>query len=247
MALSISTSSLLRTPSDVSNPGVNESITYISNPDHSLTFTTGNGACTFTYDADDGDTDLISYVGISGHNIGEGGVVTVYHGGTLVGTHTVGKRNNVIMITFTPQVFTSIAITVTPVSAGTPTTFSYIDGGSYLSIETGEQAGYKRNWLNRGLTQKTTSNTQGAPASSLLKRIPLTGTLSLPNELSGFSRDEWQDFIDYAYEYPFFVKEVESNAASSYVCFDPKFSTESHAQTLALDSLSVTFKAYNGL
>lgn len=248
MALSITTSSVLRTPSNISNPGAGEVESNISSADHSLTYTTGAGGCEFLWDPDDGSSYQISYLAISGHNLRVGDTVTVEYGALLLGAHTIQRGGGAIMITWSPIDFDSaITVTISPTDPARATTISYMVGGLHMEIDTGEQAGYKRLWLNRNVTRETTTNMLAAPVSTLTKRVVLKGSLSLPNQTAEFSQGEWQAFIGFTFEYPFFIKEIEGNPDSSYVCFDPLFSTSSHSQTRALDSLTVSFKAYNGL
>ena len=95
--------------------------------------------------------------------------------------------------------------------------------------------------------QRTTTNLQVGPVSSLTQKKVLKGTLSLPNEVIAFAEGDWQDFIDFAFEQPFFIKEDENKPQSSYICFDPSFDTNAHSQTRSLDVLKLKFTAFNGL
>jgi hypothetical protein len=247
MSLSISTSNVLegQIPS-IGDAGVGEVAANISDPNHSLNYTCGTGGVPF--DIQYGSQFDISYVAISGHNAANPAPATIelYDDTLLIDSVTV-KRNNNIMFTFPEQSFTNLKIRFVTSPATFQTTVSFIAAGQHLTLLTGEQSGYKRNWLNRHTTQRTTTNLQVGPVSSLTQSKALKGTLTLPNELAIFSTGEWQDFIDFAFDQPFFIKEVESKPESSYICFDPMPDTNSHSQTLKLDVLKLIFTVYNGL
>ena len=253
MALSISTSNvLLDAVPTIDNPGANEVPANISDPDHSLTYTCGTNGGTY-FDIHYGAKSDISYVAVSGHNVSLNSASTsirVYNGSTLIDSASIDRDHNV-MLTFPEMDFTDLTVRfsggVGPDPLPTAVTVTFVAAGKHLSIATGEQAGFKRNWLNRHTTQRTTTNLQVGPVSSLTQRKALKGSLSLPNETPAFSQGEWQTFIDFAFEQPFFIKEVEDLGQSSYICFDPSFNTSSHGQTLALDVLKLDFTVYNGL
>jgi hypothetical protein len=252
--LSISTSNAILgiTPSILNSAGIGEVAANISDPDHSLNYTSGTSGDDFLifYPA----MSDISYVAISGHTAATPANATVelWSGTPLGGGTKIDEvalvRNNNIMFTFPEQDFLS---GLTVVFKTVPTTYqmtvSYIAAGKHLTIETGEQAGYKRNWLNRHVTQRTTTNLQVGPVSSLTQNKSLAGTLSLPNEVIAFAEGTWQTFIDFAFDQPFFIKEVSSKPESSYICFDPSFDTNAHGQTTSLDVLKLKFTVFNGL
>jgi hypothetical protein len=127
------------------------------------------------------------------------------------------------------------------------TTISFIAAGEHLSIITGEQAGYKRAWLNRHTTQRTTTNLVVGPVAGTRKSKALMGNLLFPNEQAAFAEDEWQTFIDFSFDQPFFIKEQEDKPESTYINFDPKHSINAHALTRVLDVIGLKFTAYNGL
>ena len=252
--LSISTSNALLgvTPSILNSAGVGQVAANISDPDHSLNYQSGTSSDDFIifYPA----VSDISYVAISGQTSASlfSSTIELWSGTPLGGGTKIDEviitRNNNIMFTFPEQDFAS---GLTVVFKTSPTTYqtivTYIAAGKNLTISTGEQSGYKRNWLNRHLTQRTTTNLQVGPVSSLTQKKSLIGTLSLPSQLSSFAEDEWQTFIDFSFEQPFFIKEVSSKPQSSYICFDPSFETNSHSKTTSLDVLRLKFKVFNGL
>lgn len=247
MALSISTTNVLtgQTPV-VTDPGTNEIASNISSSDHSLTYTCGTAVGDFQVDY--GAQTNISYVGISGHTAATPAPASIelYDGAMLIDSVAL-KRNNNVMFTFSSMSFTNLIVKFITVPNNFQMTVSFIAAGQHLTIATGEQAGYKRNWLNRPTVQRTTTNFQVGPVSSLTKKKSLKGTLSLPNEAISFVQDEWQDFIDFAFDEPFFIKEVTDKPESSYICFDPAFDANAHAQTRKLDMIKLKFTVFNGL
>lgn len=247
MTLSITRSNVLLdlTPT-ITDSETNEVASNISSPDHSLNYTSGTSSSDFKVDY--GVQTDISYVAVSGHTAATNTDATIelLDNGLLIGSVLL-KRNNNVMFTFPAMSFTSLEVKFKTTPNTYSTTVSFIAAGRHLEIDTGEQAGYKRNWLNRHTTQRTTTNLQVGPVSSLTQKKALKGVLSLPNESAIFSTDEWQNFIDFSYEQPFFIKEVSDKPESSYICFDPKFDTMAHSQTRALDVLKLKFTLFNGL
>jgi hypothetical protein len=193
-------------------------------------------------------TTVISYLAISGHDAATPANATIqlFDDVTLIDSVALTRNNNV-MFTFNAQSFTDLIVKFVTVPNTFVTTVSYIAAGNHLSITTGEQAGYARNWLKRHLRQKTTTGLQSSPIATTKRKKPMKGSLVLPNELISFSRGDWQDFLDFAEGQPFFIKEVDSLPESSYICYDPVDNTAAHSQTRALDVLRLSFNAYNGL
>lgn len=247
MALSISTTNVLinQTPTIV-DPGTDEVAANISDPDHSLNYTCGT--LTGDFEVNYGAQTNISYVAISGHTAATPAAATIelYDGAVLIDSVSLVRNNN-IMFTFPSMSFTTLKVRFVTLPNNFQATVSFIAAGQHLELATGEQAGYKRNWLNRHQVQRSTTNLQVGPVSSLTQKKSLKGTLSLPNEVIAFVEDDWQTFIDFAFDEPFFIKEVESKPESSYICFDPMFDTNAHSQTRALDMVKLKFTVFNGL
>ena len=245
--LSISTSNVLidQTPVIV-DAGIGEEAANISDPDHSLNYTCGSSIQHFSVSY--GAQTNISYVGISGHNSATPAQATIelYNGLTLIDSVVI-KRNHNVMFTFPAQAFQDLIVKFITVPVTYQLTLSFIAAGKHLTISKGEQAGYKRAWLNRHTTQKTTTNLVVGPVAGTRKSMALKGTLTFPNELASFAESEWQDFIDFSFDQPFFIKEQIEKPESSYICFDPKHDVKSHSQTRVLDVISLKFTAYNGL
>ena len=247
MALSISKSNVLTNVVPTFNdPGTGEIAANISDPDHSLNYTCGTSTGHFLVSY--GAQTNISYIAVSGHTAATPAPATIeiYDDALLIDSVVISRNHN-LMFTFPLHDFTNLIVKFITVPNNYQMTVSFIAAGEYLSIETGEQSGYSRNWLNRHLTQRTTTNLQVGPVSSLTQKKTLSGTLSLPNELISFAENDWQDFIDFAFEQPFFIKEQTDKPQSSYICFDPKFDTNAHSQTRALDVLKLKFTVFNGL
>jgi len=245
--LSISTSNVLEglIPT-ITNAGIGDVAANISDPDHSLNYTCGTSSTAF--EVSYGAQTNISYVAISGHTSATPAQSTIelYNDTTLIDS-VVLQRNNNVMFTFAAQAFQDLRIKFITVPSTYQMTVSFIAAGEYITITTGEQSGYSRNWLNRHISQRTTTNLQVGPVSTLTQNKSLKGTLTLPNEVISFAEGAWQTFIDFAFEQPFFIKEVKSKPQSTYICFNPTFDTNAHSQTRALDVLKLKFTLFNGL
>ena len=245
--LSISTSNILtdRIPT-VTSAGAGEVPANISDPDHSLNYTSSPAAELFTVNY--GFIQNISYVAISGQTSAGalGSTIKIYDGITPIDSVTTSRNHN-IMFTFEATSFTELIIEFETSQLTQQVTVSFIAAGSHLQVSTGEQAGYSRAWLLRHTDESVTTNLLSAPIGATQKNKPMKGSLSLPNQEAVFSQGLWQTFIDFSYQQPFFIKEVDSMPESSYICFDPKHSIKAHPQTRLLDAIMLKFTAYNGL
>lgn len=230
----------------ITDPGTDEIPSNISDPDHSLNYTCGTSVGDFAVSY--GAQTNISYVAISGHTAATPTQATIelYNDTTLIDS-VVLQRNNNVMFTFPTQTFQDLIIKFITIPNNFQMTVSYIAAGEHLTLATGEQAGYKRSWLMRHLTQRTTTNLQVAPVSTTQKSKAMKGMLTLPNEFASFAEGTWQSFIDFSYEQPFFIKEISSKPESTYICFDPKFNVSAHPTTRTLDVLSLSFTLFNGM
>tara|TARA_R110000765_G_scaffold149359_1_gene251997 strand:- start:422 stop:1168 length:747 start_codon:yes stop_codon:yes gene_type:complete len=245
--LAISTSNvLIDVVPTLTDAGTGEVAANISDPDHSLNYTCGTAIGDFQ--ASYGVQNNISYVAISGHTAATPATATIelYDNVTLIDTVTITRNNN-IMFTFPEMSFTDLIVKFITVPNNYQMTVSFIAAGKYLAIETGQQAGYARNWLNRHVTQRSNSTLEVGPISSTQRAKALKGMLSLPNELAIFTEGTWQDFIDFSFEQPFFIKEFQDKPESSYICYDPMPGVKSHPQTPTLDVITLKFTVYNGL
>jgi len=220
----------------------------ITSPDHSLTYTSvPDGSGSFRVFIDDHED--VEYVAISGHTAvpnGGSAVVSFGFGTTVVDSVTLFRNNNV-MFTFEPMDLGGFFVQFTPSFPSHPVTLSQVAIGRLIDVEEGEQAGYKRNWLKRSIKQRTTSNRTSAPVSAIQKTEPLSATLNIPNIDAHLSQNDYQRFIDYTFEQPFFIKEVEDLPESSYICYDPEHDIVAHRATPLLNRATIKFKAYNGL
>tara|TARA_R110000737_G_scaffold266435_1_gene274034 strand:+ start:738 stop:1484 length:747 start_codon:yes stop_codon:yes gene_type:complete len=245
--VSISTSNvLLGVVPIITDVGAGEVAANISDPDHSLNYTCGTSTSDFAIIY--GAHTNISYVAVSGHTAATPAPATVqlYNGATLVDSVAISRNHN-IMFTFPSQSFSNLIVKFLVSPNNFQTTVSYIAAGQHVNLTYGTQAGYKRNWLNRHTVQRTTTNLQVAPISTTQRNKPLQGSLRLPNELATFAESNWQTFIDFSYEQPFFLKEVESKPESTYICYDPSFNNSTHGSTTTLNSLMLKFTLFNGL
>jgi hypothetical protein len=226
--------------------GAGQTPANISDPDHSLTYTSGTstGAFRISFGA---QTD-ISYVAISGHNAvgASDATVNIKDGVTLIDTVTISRNHN-LFFSFTLQDFTDLRIEFTVTPNNQLTTVSYIAAGTYLAVPRGEQAGYSRQWLKRHLTSQTSTNLTVGPTAVTQKRKSLKGSLIIPNQTIDFIETQWQAFIDFTFEQPFFIKEDDTKAESSYICYNPEHDAKANAQNRGLVDASMTFSVYNGL
>lgn len=218
----------------------------VTNPDHSLTFSSGIAVTDFSLSF--GVVASITYVALSGHDAATPASATIelYDGLNLL-DFVVLTRNNNVMFTFASRTFTDLIIKFVTVPNTFQTTVSFIAAGKHILISGGEQAGYSRNWLKRHLRTKTQVGAQSSPIATTKRRKPLKTSLSLPNQVVAFSRDTWQTFLDFAETEPFFIREVDALPESTYICYDPVEDVQAHGQTRALDVLRLRFTAYNGL
>ncbi len=245
--MSISTSNVLDgVVPVVTDGGIGEDASNITNADHSLTYSSGSSVSDFSISF--GLQVDITYVAISGHNAAttDQASIELWNGAALVDS-VVLKRNNNVMFTFNLMTFQDMIIKFVTVPNTYKTTVSYIAAGMHIFIPGGEQAGYKRAWLKRHLKQRTQLGDMSSPISTVKARKPIKLSLSLPNNLVNFSRLTWQDFLDFAESNPFFINEDGSLPEASYICFDYADDILAHNSTRALDVIRIKFAAYNGL
>ena len=218
----------------------------ISDPDHSLTYTSGTATSAFRVSF--GAQTDISYVALSGHNaaLTSSTTISINDGATLIESATISRNHNLV-ITFPLRDFTDLRIVFAVTPNNQPTTISYIAAGTYLEVPRGEQAGYSRQWLKRQITSKTSTNLLAAPTGITQKRMALGGNLVIPNQTADFIETSWQDFIDFSFTQPFFITEDVSKPESSYICYNPQHDVKANAQTRTLVDASLKFSAYNGL
>ena len=246
MIVSTSNQLLGVTPTIDSDPGVGEVPANLTNPDHSLTYTSGTTTSGFIISF--GAQNNISYVAISGHNaaLTADGTVLIYNGATLVQSVTISRNHN-LMFTFDLTNFTDLKIRFTVTPNNQATTVSYIAAGTYLAVPRGEQAGYSRQWLKRHLVSQTSTNLLSAPTGNTQKRVALMGNLSIPNQTIDFIETNWQSFIDFSFTQPFFIKEDDAKQESTYICYNPKHEVTAHSLAPGLVDVSMQFNSFNGL
>ena len=107
-----------------------------------------------------GTTTAITYVAVAGLNIkgnaDDTSLVSVYDGVTEVQTIYV-NRNQVVVIDFASQAFTDLIVTVTNGAGDLAPTVKYIAAGTSITVpNSGEGAGYNRQFLERNYKNKTT-------------------------------------------------------------------------------------------
>lgn len=232
----------------------------LTDPDFSTVYVSSS-ATHLTYDF--GQLQSINYVAVAGINIGDGEFPTiaehsrvrVFDGGTLIKTNNV-IRDNCVVLYFNDRTFTNLRVGLRSASGKNPICTFTAAGQAFEVPNSGEHAGYNRQFLNRSIKQKTTTNTLAAPVGVLTKRIPAKGSLPLPKMTKDFTEQIWQNFLDFAVSNYFFIQEqtnLESNInqdinSSAYLCYEVKVNKVSaNAQTRQLNDISLTFSVYNGL
>ena len=190
-----------------------------------------------------GAATSVNYVTVSGH---VAHTVEILDGTTPVTSESLVRNNN-LMFVFTEQSFTDLRIRLTS-AIGDNVLFLVTCGSAFEAPLGGEQSGYSRAWLGRGLVSKAKTTTLAYPNSILKKKIPLSVTLKLSNMTAEFSQTTWQDFLDFIEWNLFFIVEDETKPESSYVCFDPNYlPPKAHSATRALNNVSLKFKCNNGI
>ena len=234
------------TPTIQVDAGISQTPLNISDPDHSNVYTSGTAAGNFRVSF--GAQTDISYVALSGHNAAliSDATISIHDGLTLISSVTISRNHNLV-ITFPIRDFTDLRITFTVTPSTQQTTISYIAAGTYISIPRGEQAVYSKQWLKRHTTSKASTNLLVGPTGVIQKKVALKGSLSIPNQTVDFVETSWQDFIDFSYDQPFFIKEDDSKPESSYICYDPVHDIKAHGDTRSLANPTMKFTCYNGL
>ena len=250
--MKISKSNLLLgvTPT-VSTGASSDSAANISDPDHSTNYTSSNNQY---LTVDFGSRPVISYLAVSGHNVTDSGSntgrITLMDHDTVL-FNAILDRNNTVMFYFDARNFTNLRVVFEAIGGHSNggTTVSYIAAGAAFDVpNSGEQGGYSRNHLTRAITSRVTSNKNSAPVAVVTKATELSGKLNIPNVTKAFSTGEWQSFLDFSINQPFFILEDETNFTSSYACFEPKYiAPKAHGSTRLLDNLAINFKVYNGI
>lgn len=207
-----------------------------------------------------GVTESINYIAVAGHNLANSGDgtarVRVYDDQTLIKTNNI-IRNNVVVIEFPEQSFTNLRIGLRNDDGASNPILTFCAAGSAFTVpNNGEEAGYNRQFLNRSIKNKTTTNSIAAPVSVLKKRVPAKGTLKKPNLTKDFTETTWQTFLDFAVDNYFFIQEQQPEVvsefsglnSSAYLCYNlTRNSVTTHPQTGALNNTSISFSVYNGL
>ena len=256
----LTTSNILRNVAPTVTQGENQGQTplFVTNADHSLKYL---GSSITQLQFDFGATPSITYVAVSGHNVGDGaanGFIYILDNGVQIDFVEL-DRNHVCVFEFEPRAFSNLQIRFTSdgVQTATGIICSYVAAGNFLTVpNNGEQAGYSRNYLTRPLEFRSSANSLAGPTSVTGRKMPLKGSLSIPNMSDLFAKQDWQTFFDFIEEQPFFVRENDNSVAekavvrrqSSYCCFQPKFiAPKAHAQTRSLVVARIDFMAFNGL
>ena len=247
--------------------GVTPSVAFGGSPDDAQNITDPDFSTSYTSSSNNGlivnfgSTVSINYVALAGLNI-QGNKdytssVRVSDGSGSVISKNLVIRNNCIMLTFTARTFADLRITIDNPIGNILPAVRFVAAGTYLQIPNGgETGGYIRQFLSRNNKTKSTLSNLAAPTAVLTTKVAPKATLNLPNMTKEFSELEWQTFLDFTEANYFFISEQDQNPAegestrnsSSYLCFDVTTTkATAHAQTRALNNLSIKFKVFNGL
>jgi len=222
----------------------------VTDPDFSTHYTSSTSSgISFSF----GAVSDIDYVAIAGVNIadnnGFNASATVLDGSSTVGVNTL-IRNNCILISFDERSFSSLAVSLSNAGGQLPTVSFIAAGKSFEVPNNGEVAGYNRQFLNRNFISKNSINNLSAPTSYLKKKQPAKGSLSLPSMTKAFSEGEYQEFLDFAVDNYFFIREQDNlvENSSAYLCYDlTRNQVTAHPQTRSLNNISFSFSVFNGL
>lgn len=251
---------LNKTPSVITGENVNFSPSSIVDPDFSTLYqSASNTQLSFSF----GVASNIDYVAFAGTNIKGNENFTssfvVKNGDTVIAT-TFVKYDNCCVISFPRQSFSNLVVELNNPRGNQRPIVRFISAGQgFAAPNDGETAGYNRQFLNRNVRNRTTLNDSSAPIASLKTKVAATGRLSLPNMTKSFSENEWQDFLNFAVDNYFFIREqdnqeeiegvgLQSLNNSAYLCYDVQNnSVSAHPQTRELNNIQVSFKVFNGL
>ena len=225
--------------------------TNITSPDFSANYTCGASRAVLSF----GARSKLSYVAISVSNMGPSGRILARNGENTGGVSSVrGEynptiRSHVCMFAFESENFSDLRIVVDTEDASRFPVINYISAGEAIEVPNfGYVGGYTRNSLTQAIKSRTISNQNAAPVANLIQRVPLTGTISLPNMTADFVKGDWFDFQLFATQEPFFIVDNKDNPEESVCGFEPRFSApKAHAQTRSLENVSIRFKVHNGL
>lgn len=199
------------------------------------------------------------YVAIAGHNMGDdGGSLVLKVNSTTKGTISFSDgRNSVVLVTFAElSLITQIDLEYTKITASNQVTLAFLAAGTVLTVpNNGEEAGYQRPWLTRGIKERVVQNIEAAPVAVLTNTLSRRLTLSISNMGRSFLESTWRDFQDFAALGAFIIKEqdgddppgITDEPKSSYLCFGPRFvAPKAHALSRELGRVSINFQAYTG-
>lgn len=256
--MKVTTSNLLNgvTPSITTGATAGGLPANITDPDFSAFYVSASSS---TLVMSFGSTDAINYVAVAGLNIkgnsDDTSYVSVSDGATEVQRITV-NNNQVVVVNFASQTFATLVVTVVNGAGNLTPIVKYVAAGTSLEIpNSGEQAGYSRQYLERNYKNKTTFNSLTEPVGVLRKRTQPKGKLSVPNVTRAFSEGDWQTFLDFAISNIFFILERDAEldtglyyAPAAYLCYElDAISVKAHSSTRLLNNLSIGFKVHNGL
>lgn len=257
MIITISNILLGRTPTAFTGEDITGDLSAVTDPDFSTNYTSTDQ---FRLTLDFGVTSEINYVAYAGLKL-KGNEdftsrVRIRDGSEIIATNFI-ERNHCVLVTFEPRTFSNLRVGMFNAAGNGNPFISFIAAGVAITAPNfGETSGHNRQFLNRSIKKKTTLNNSAAPIASLQKKISAKGSLNLPNMTKEFSEGVWQNFLDFAVDNHFFMREqgevenpvLTSFDQSAYLCYELQQNTvKAHSQTRALNNLAVSFKVFNGL
>lgn len=251
MRISLTNRLLGTTPVVSSGAGTGDA-SAITDPDHSNVYVSGSNS---TMTIDFGQQLNLTYVGISGHNLGDSvsgdGSIELKDGSTTILTANF-DRNKIVMFNFALRSFTNLRLVLTAnggTTKGVGVFVAYVAAGINFEVPNGGQvAGFQSAQLTRPEKTRVSSSASASPTAITRKKMPIPVTLSLPNMAAQWVGTTFQDFLEFSATQPFFINEKDATFATAILCFEPVYTPPSaHDSTRALQNVSIKFKAFNGL
>lgn len=194
-----------------------------------------------------------SYVAISGHNFGtDAGSLEIKVNTVSKGTVSFSDgRSNDVLVSFDEiALIDRIELIYTKTSSSFRGIVSFVASGQAVDVpNSGEQGGYRRDWLTRHESFLTIRNDQAAPVAVIKRAEANTLTLTIPNMGRTFAESTWQDILDIIFtDGAFFIRERDDTPRSAYLCTSPdNVRMLAHSATRELVSASLSFTAYTGV
>ena len=198
-----------------------------------------------------------TYVGISGHNLGDiGATISIINHGVIDIIDYNCIDNRVLMFKVPPRSGGIDLVIKISKPASSKVIINHIAAGQHTdltgtsdsgqSVSSDYEAGYARIPMNISRKVKSTTNQGGAPTAALMTVAPQKLRLSLKNIPSKFAREELQVYLKWWVTTGFFMQN-DNNPGQSYLASEFTSSAPmAHAQTRQLVTVSYSFMGYTG-